>query len=180
MCKTVINSLALVISVLCLLVLGACPPEADEVEDTETIKVTNIPLKVLETGLDPYKIYVQLAKTMKASDGYVAKGEKILTAGQTEVTITGADIKDESGIPWTGSEYGYVNILISPEYVASIDEIDSRAGTASPAKTLKLKWEGISLKSAVGLGFIQLNDYHQLYKDIIIDDSDIKGAKAQP
>jgi hypothetical protein len=175
--KTALAAFIPVISILCLLVLGACPPAAEIEDVTQIIKVKNIPAAV--AGQQPYKIFVQLANTMKASDGYVAKGELLLSKNPPASAVL-ADFKDEEGNDWQGSPYRYVNIVISPRIVNSIDDIDTRAGAVSSAKTLTLNWANVlflSLKQAVGLGLVSQADYNLLYKNIIVDDVDIEGAK---
>jgi hypothetical protein len=168
--KTIINSLVLAVSLLCLLVLGACPPEADTTpaESTTQVEITNIPSKVNEK--DTYKVYVLFSEGMSATAGHVARGEATLTAGQTTVTIT--DLKDTSGNNWTDSNFKSVCVLITAQTVSSEDDTDAHGSLVSPSKTLSLDWD--SLMKLKGNGaMIPSEDYTLLYNGIIGNDSAI-------
>jgi hypothetical protein len=178
--KTIINPLALVISFLCLLALSACPPDTSPSEDTEEVLVTNLPSTVGNNNKTPFKVYVQLSKGMNASAGYVAKGEAKLPSGQTEVRIK---LKAKGGADWTGSDFSNACVLISPEIVDTIDDIDAKpkAG-ATASKTLVLDWD--SLLDETYINTLDKYSLAKLYNGIIVGtaepetgDSEIKGTK---
>jgi hypothetical protein len=171
--KTITKTLALAVSLLCLLALAACPPDTSPTEDTETVVVTNIPKKV--NGNDTYKVYVQLSEGMSAAAGYVAKGEALISQAQTTgdtYTVTITELKDPAGTPWKGSNNKSVNIIIRPSKVDSIDDIMSKGNLKSSSKTLNLNWDNLILVTGEGSGFgaIGAADYNKLYEDIVVAD----------
>jgi hypothetical protein len=182
--KTITNFLALAVSLLCLFVLGACPPEADSGGDdsslsknTEAVEVKNIPSTVNEKPT--YKVYVQLSAGMNAAAGYVAKGEALIKdatrIGDT-YTVTITELKDPNGSAWKGSNFGNVCVLIVPETVNSKEDTDAKVNMVSPSKTLALDWD----KLLQGKGkLINDADYSKLYNDIVVTDDTIKGDKAK-
>jgi hypothetical protein len=152
-----------------VLALGACSPDTEPPKDTEAIRIINIPLTV--NGKPVYKVYVQLSSGMTASAGYAAKGEAKLTAGQTEVTIT--DLKDPDGKPWKGTNWANECVVISPETVDSIGDIDAHAGRIGPSSpTVVFDWNNM-----LGKDIIDDANYKALYQGIIVPDKDIKGEK---
>jgi hypothetical protein len=176
--KTITNFLALAGSLLCLFILGACPPDAgsggddtNSSENTEAVVVKNIPPKV--NGKDTYKVYVQLSTGMSAAAGYVAKGEALISNTQATqesgntYTVTITELKDPDGNPWKGSNNKSVNVVIRPQMVAGIDDMDAKGNMKSSSKTLVLDWKNnlISVKSA-----ISEEDYQKLYEDIVVKD----------
>jgi hypothetical protein len=167
--KTITNSLALAVSLLCLLALGACPPEASPTENTETVVITNIPKQVVE-GKDTYKVYVQLSEGMNAAAGYVAKAEALISeavlSGDT-YTVTITTLKDSGGNPWKGSNNKSANVIIRPKIVASIADIEAKGNLIPSSKTLTLDWN----KLMPIKGFISDADYTKLYDDIVVADS---------
>jgi hypothetical protein len=174
--KQGVNVVFAVLWVVIVLAVGACSPNPESPENTEAIRITNIPAIVdispTVKGKPVYKVYVQLSKGTTASDGYVAKGEAKLTAGQTEVTIT--DLKDPAGNPWKGVGYANECVVISPKTVNTIADIDAHAGTIGPSSTptVVFNWANMYPK-----GWINEDDYKKLYKDIIVPDTDIGGLK---
>jgi hypothetical protein len=183
--KTITKSLVPVISLLCLFILAACPPDAgngteSSGEETEQVTITNIPATVGVGGKSTYKVYIQLSEGMTAKAGYVAKGEILISAGESssgekyEVTIP--DLKDPSGNDWAGSDFSSVCVLIVPKAVNNINDTDAKAGLVKSSKTLVLDWD--KLFQGKG-GVIKDSDYAKLYQDIVVKDGDIEGAKAE-
>jgi hypothetical protein len=170
--KTITNFLALAVSLLCLFILVACPPEADTSppEDTETVVVKNIPSTV--NGKPTYKVYVQLSTGMSAAAGYVAKGEALIKGTPTEnntYTVTITELKDPDGNPWKGSNNKSANVVIRPQEVSGIVDMEARGNLASSSKILTLDYEkGLHLlKGKGGLIDISSEDYQKLYEDIV-------------
>jgi hypothetical protein len=178
--KTITNSLVPVIPLLCLFILAACPPDAGsdtESSNTETVTITNIPDKVGENNKKPFKVYIQFSTGMDASAGYIAKGEaKLSSEGATEVTIT--NLKDASGNTWTDSGKFNVCVLIVPEYVDTIDDIDAKPQRSiQSSQNLALNWDNLLSESMIN--FSDPYSLAKLYNGIIVDsnDPDIKGTK---
>ncbi|MDR2053742.1 MAG: hypothetical protein LBP80_10035 [Treponema sp.] len=174
--KTITNFLVPAVSLLCLLALNACPPEATPPEDTEAVRITNIPREVGANKKAPFKVYVQLSAGMDASAGYVAKGEaKLPSPETTEITIKLKDQKDDD---WTGSGFTNVCVLVSPETVNNIDDIDAKPqASATSSKTLVLDWNNLMEERFINT----LDKYSlaKLYNGIVVDDLDIKGSKTR-
>jgi hypothetical protein len=183
--KTITKSLVLAVSILCLLVLGACPPDAgggteSSGEETKQVTITNIPATVGNGNKKPFKVYIQFSTGMDASAGYVAKGEAKLSSEEaTEVTIT--NLKNASGNTWADSGKFNVCVLIAPESVDSIDDIDAKPKLSVQfSQNLALNWKNDLLSE----GMINFRDKYslaKLYNGIIVDsnDPDIKGTKAR-
>jgi hypothetical protein len=166
--KIITNSLVLAVSLLCLLVLGACPPDTTPVEDTESVVVTNIPATV--GGKPTYKVYVQLSEGTSAAAGHVAEGTALISEAQptgNTYTITINALKDPNGNPWKGSNNKSANVVIRPQNVTSIEDIEAKGNMVSSSKTLTLNWDSglISIK-----GVISDADYNLLYEDIVVAD----------
>jgi hypothetical protein len=173
--KTINNILVLAVSLLCLLVLGACPPEATPAELAKEVKVINIPPTVGKNNKQSFKVYVQLSAGMDASAGYVAKGEAKLSSPGTTTEVT-IKLKDPDGNAWTGSDFSNVCVLISPETVDNIDDIDAKPkASVTSSKTLILDWDDLWEEDTINT----LDPYSlaKLYNGIVVDDGDIKGTK---
>jgi hypothetical protein len=126
--KTITTSLALVCSLLCILILGACPPGAGT--DTSDKKIgqviiTNIPLKVREDGPESFKIYVQLSTSMSDSDPHTAiSSGKIEKHKNQDGSVTLSLYEDqEMTTPWEGSGSFYIAVTISPKNAPSAEAI---------------------------------------------------------
>jgi hypothetical protein len=167
--KTITNSLVLAVSLLCLLILGACPPEASPAEDTEEVKVTGIPPTV--NGKPTYKVYVQLSETTSptADAGYVAKGEALISGAQKigdTYTVTITQLKGQDGKPWKGSTYRSANVVIRPKKVESKNDIEAKGNLASSSKTVTLVWDNLASLT----GILNDADFDLLYNGIIVAD----------
>jgi hypothetical protein len=180
--KTIINSLVLVISLLCLLVLGACPPEADPDPDTGTkvsggetgeIIIKNVPPKMKEEGPDSFKIYVQLSESMKETDPHAA-----ISSGKI------ADCKNSSGdvvlklyteqemtTPWKGKGSYYIAVTISPQNAPSWKDIQVKVPSilknAFSSESNTFNWT-----SSTDLSFME-DRIKAIYNLIIEKDTDI-------
>jgi hypothetical protein len=168
--KTITNFLVSAVSLLCLFILGACPPEADSPENTEAVVVKNIPSMV--NGKPTYKVYVQLSTGMSAAAGYVAKGEALIEGAPTEnntYTVTITELKDPDGNLWKGSNNKSANVVIRPQEVSGIADMEARGNLVSSSKILTLDCEkGLYLlKGEGGLTDISPEDYQKLYEDIV-------------
>jgi hypothetical protein len=113
---------------LVLVVFAACEGPGDNTkknagEDTEQIQITGIPQTVGNNA--SYKIFVTLAKSQNAEDGYLAKGVALIE-GKTSVAV---DLEDPDGMPWSGTGSKYLAVVISPKTVATWEDIDMWGGT---------------------------------------------------
>jgi hypothetical protein len=175
--KTTTKFLIPTVSLLCLFTLGVCAPEADPVEDTEKVEITNIPLTVGTKNDAAFKIYVQLSANMDSSKPHTAEGAIKIADGKigddkTAVRIT--ELTDPDKKPWKGSNFFFACVVISPETVKNIDDIKFYAGTASSSKTLVLDLGKLTMGDQ-----IVKEDKNLLYNTIIRNDPDIGGDKEE-
>jgi hypothetical protein len=149
-----------------VLVLGACSPDTELPEDTEAIRITNIPT-TLNDDKQVYKVYIQLTATTDPKDNFIAKGEAKLLEGQTDVTIT--ELKDPDGKPWKGTNWKYGSVVISPKNAQSSVDIYAKGGIIGPStnKTVSINWEDRSLM------FVGSKNLELLYEGIVKDDPEI-------
>ena len=138
-----------------------------------------------------YKVYVQLSAGMTASSGYAAMGEALIADGQKigdTYTVTITNLTDQNGNPFKGSNWAFESVLISPEKVDTIFDIDAKVGTIGPSlsPTVVFDWNTLSPKK-----LMKIEDYKKLFGKelssdygIIIKDTQIKpgitGAKNHP
>ena len=188
--KKVLSGLIIICAVL---VLGACSPEPDKTVPTEVMVITNIPANVLRTeknsndtvGRPTFKVYVQLSAGMTASAGYAAMGDVIVSPAEgSTVTATITNFIGPDGNPWKGVNWANQCVVISPQTVDDIFDIDAKAGMSGPtaSSTVVLDWNMMFPKT-----FIKEEDYKKLYGKkgetawgVIVEDSDIGGAKVDP
>jgi hypothetical protein len=146
MYKTIKKPLALVISLLCLLALGACSPDADPEESDEVIDqviITNIPDKVKDQ--DSFKIYVQLSTSINENDPHAAVSSgKIAGFKNPDGSVTLKLYKDDeygnkADNEWSGSGKFYVAVTISPQNAPTKEAIDARVRGLSKISTSKIK-----------------------------------------
>jgi hypothetical protein len=146
MYKTIKKPLVLAISLLCLLALGACAPDAGPDESDEVIDqviITNIPDKV--NGQDSFKIYVQLSASMNENDPHAAVGSgKIADYKNPDGSVTLKLYKDDeygkkADNEWSGSGKFYVAVTISPQNAPTKEAIDARVRGLSKISTSKIK-----------------------------------------
>jgi hypothetical protein len=182
--KTIINSLVLAVSLLCLLVLGACPPDADtdtgtkvSGEETGEIIIKNIPKKMKEGGPDSFKIYVQLSESTKETDPHTA-----ISSGKIAGDNVVLKLYTEQGMttPWKGKGSYYIAITISPKTALSKEDILARV----PPANLSLSPEPFSSESNTfdwkELKKIPLSSrIEAIYELIIKDDPDITSTPTQ-
>jgi hypothetical protein len=89
-------------------------------------------------------------------------------------------LKDPDGNNWTGSKFNNLCVLISPETVDNMDDIDAKPkASVTSSKTLVLSWDDL-----MGENLINFKDPYslaKLYNGIVVDDStgDIKGNKTR-
>jgi hypothetical protein len=182
--KTIINSLALAVSLLCLLVLGACPPEADpdtgtkvSGEETGEIILKNIPENIKAGGPKSFKIYVQLSESMNETDPHAAiSSGKIADLKQSNDDVV-LPLYTEKGrtTPWKGKGLYYIAVTISPENAPSWEDIQvkvpgtSRKAFSSESNTID--WN--SSTNLNDLGNIGKSRIQKIYDLIIKDDPDI-------
>jgi hypothetical protein len=141
--KPITNFLALVVSLLCLFILGACPPDAgsggDDAQDGEIgqVTITNIPQTVGTNGPASFKIYIQLSTSTKEKDPHAAVSSGRIN-GNSSVTL---NLYKEQNMQelCTVSEKYYVAVTISPENAPSVNAIEARILGISPVSTSKIK-----------------------------------------
>jgi hypothetical protein len=141
--KTIINFLALAVSLLCLFILVACPPEAgsggDNTPDEEIgqVTITNIPPTVGANRAESFKIYIQLSASTNENDPHAAVSSKKID-GKPSVTLK---LYKEQNLqePWTGSGKYYVAVTISPQTASNKDAIEAKILGIMPVSTSKIK-----------------------------------------
>ena len=175
--------------ILCaVLAFATCSPDPDPKVPTEAIVITSIPVEIQRTQIGvtgskaTYKVYVQLSAGRTAGDSYVAKGEAVIDPTDItdgKITITFDNLEDRDGnSPWSGTNWANICVVISPDTVADIFDIDAKvnlAGPSSSSSTVVFNWEGMMSKTFMGI-----ENYKELYgkKDsplpgIITHDSEI-------
>jgi hypothetical protein len=177
--KTITNSLILAVSLLCLLVLGACPPEAGNPEisgeDTGQVIITNIPSQV--NGQDSFKIYIQFSTSTSEDDPHTAiSSGKIAECKQPNGdVILNLYEEKEMTTPWEGSGSYYIAITISPQKAPSWNaiqvEVPSFSKNSFSAEANTFDWtsfKDLSTLSSFGEPRIQA-----IYDLIIKEDPDI-------
>jgi hypothetical protein len=132
MCKTVIKVL---VPALCLLVLSACPPEADtEIPGGKTgqIIIKNIPANVGEGGPASFKIYVQLSESMNETDPPAAIGSGKIADNRLNGDVV-LDLYQEVELEHPTEVKGsyYIAITICPENASSWEAIQVKVPAAS-------------------------------------------------
>jgi hypothetical protein len=182
--KTTINSLVLAVSLLCLLVLGACPPPVDpdtgtkvSGEETGEIIIKNIPPKMKEEGPDSFKIYVQLSENMDEDKPHAAiSSGKIADCKQPNGDVVlKLYTKKEMTTPWKGKGSYYIAVTISPEIAPSWEDIRVKVPSilkkvfSSEANTID--WDSSTDLNTLGnLGKPRIKAIYDL---IIKEDTDI-------
>jgi len=167
------------IIISCALILGACSPDPDPKIPTNTIVITNIPARIINSKVDDdgekplWKVYVQLSVGMTATAGAVAEGRHTLvssdfsTDGKTAtVTIPLHEAAVPPDAPYSGELFsgtGWANIalVISPENVTNIFDVDarvSRSGPSSSSETVTFDWKRMWDKK-----MMTITDYRHLY-----------------
>ena len=176
-----------------VLFLGACSPDPETTVPTEQIVIKNIPLQVERTKIgedtleDTFKVYVQLSAGMSSASGYSAKGDaKADDFVQSDSTITATihNLKDKDGNNWKGKNWANLCVVISPETVIDIFDIDVKVGMKGPgsSSTVVVDWELLWQKSLMDMapGADGISDYKLLYNDIVVEDPEIGGSKKVP
>ena len=193
------------------LTMGACSPEPESTVPTKTIVIKNIPPKIKNTASqnyvddhigydntkekDTFKVYLQLSAGMTADAGYAAMGEALIseaeeaTDGTYTVTI---NLEKPKGTPWSGDNWANESVIISPETVDDIFEIDVKVGMIGPStssSTVVFNWNGLLEKKKMELapGGNTIENYKRLYgnksvanEGVIMNDIDIGGLKNNP
>jgi hypothetical protein len=180
--KTITNFLVPAVSLLCLLVLGACPPEAGgdpEVpgEDIGQVIIKNIPTKVNEGGKDSFKIYVQFSTSTSQNDPHTAiSSGKIADLKQSNGDVVLNLFKEEAmTTPWEGRGLYYIAITISPQTVSSSADIQVKVADtkkiAFSSEANTLDWNSsINLNTMGSLGTPRIQAIYDL---IIKKDTEI-------
>jgi len=190
--KIVISGLIIFCTVL---MFASCSPDAQTAVPTNTIVIKNIPDVIFPTEAnvaDPisqptYKVYVQLSKYMDADHGYTAKGEaKVadLVPENHKYTVTITDLKDPEGNPWSGADWLYESVVITPQVVNDIFDIDAKVGMIGPStsSTVTFYWNSLLFKTSMDLapGGNGIDSYKRLYgtnahpyEGVILLDTDI-------
>jgi hypothetical protein len=133
-----IPGVGILIILTSFLVFTACDqPESGE--PTETIEVTGIPPTITNSQAS-FKIFTQISKGMDTSEGYVAKGEKLIN-GATTVRM---DLYDPDGQPWKGEGPFNVAVVISPAVVTNADDVIVHVAQPSfSSQVHSLSWNGM-------------------------------------
>ena len=182
--------------ILCaVLVLGACAPEPDSTAPTMSIIILNVPANVIRTGGTPgsaplYKVYVQLSAGMTASAGYAALGDA--KDGNLTLQSNGtymATINNLKGPGWLGTNWANQCVIICPDTVDDIYDIDAKVGMTGPTTSsiVVFDWKALMSKQKMDMSPDKkgVENYKQLYgkagmKDgVVVTDSDIGGSKAR-
>ena len=207
------NKILFGFTILCVaLGMGACSPSPDTTLPTERIKITNIPAKIYRTEAalttpaqkDTFKVYVQFSKGMTAADGSVAMGEievdpekestdgtYTLSEDGSTYTVTIDLFIPDTDIPYKSTSWSNIAVVISPEEVNDIFDIDAKAAskllggmqTSSSSSTVTLAWGNMLSKKAIMLYSVE--DYLRLYGEVgasdgvIVTDTEITGAKVR-
>ena len=183
--KTITNSLILAVSLLCLLVLGACPPETGSPEisgeDTGQVIIKNIPakIKVGEAEVDSFKIYIQFSTSTSENDPHTAiSSGKIAECKQPNGDVI-LDLykEEEMTTPWEGHGSYYIAITISPQKAPSPDYIQVKVPSISKipfsSEANIIDWNSSSSKDLNDLGTLGKPRIQAIYDLIIKKDADI-------
>jgi hypothetical protein len=177
--KLTTNPLIPAVSLLCLLVLAACPPDGGDTKssgnDTDKVIIKGIPDKV--GGQDSYKIYIQFSEYTDDDKPHTAiSSGKIEEHKNPDGSVTLSLFEDEEmTTPWTGSGSFYIAITISPKNAPSADAIEVRVPATSKksfsSEANTIDWQ--SSKSLKDLGSFGEPRIQAIYDLIIKKDPDI-------
>lgn len=152
-----------ILSVFC--VMAACSPNPDTRVPTQTIVIKNIPATIYNTdnregsaedivGKPLFKVFVQLSNYSDANHDYSALGDVEVSGDEGKsgsgntYTLAIDNFKDPHGESWSGTNWTYLSVVISPEDVDDVDgifDIDIKAGIAgaSDSSTVSLDWNNL-------------------------------------
>jgi hypothetical protein len=185
--NTITKILALAVSLLCLLALAACPPDASPTGDTGTVEITNIPLKVRPGEEDSYKIFIQLSEGNDSDVDPIALGSAKID-GKDNVTLTlhlyDSVTKKESNTPWNDSGTYNVAVTISPQSAPSWEQIVVNAGQGLFSGKTVLQWDKLlfidmgkkGIFSFWGVTIDGPDRVSKIYDGIIKEDPDINTS----
>lgn len=202
-----------ILILLCtVLVLGACSPDPDPVVPTTTIVIKNIPASILNTkngstditGKPTFKVYVQLSSGITADSVSTAMGDVEVTAADKSgdwVTVTIPVYKPKNNRPATDSlteahkpdttkpndstTWSGVAVVISPEAVKDIFDIDCKVGygSSSSSSTVTFDWTtNLKTKTLMNVGADGIDNYKRIYGKIgfydgvVVTDDDVTGV----
>ena len=197
------------------MVLGACSPDPDPTYSTDKIEIKNIPTKIPRsqkpkegepdtiTYKDTFKVYIQLSTGINDDSGNVALGvykidpaiDKPQADGTYTITI---DLYKPDKVEywkldktrdsrWSGTDWSSIAIVMSPEEVTDIFDIDAKAALSGPSDssstvTLDLDGNGTLIFQKKLIGLV---NYQRLYgmkgfdDGVIVTDNEIKGSPAR-
>ena len=188
--------------ILCMtLVLSACPPEVDSIIPLQTVVIKKIPLEICRTEVadtsntkhPTFRVYIQLsdgftAKAKGIALGYATLGDPKSRLVEENGTYT-AIITNLEGDEWDGKTWATVAVIISPEFVEDIYDIDFKAGYggSSTTGTVNMSWKEKLLSKHAMVMFsgakAGMENLRRLYGEkgatdgTIVNDDGIKGEK---
>jgi len=198
--------------------LNACSPDADQMAPTETIVITNIPKMIKNTASEAfvkdnpthdntgekatYKVHVLISEGITGDDTSVGVGDVIIedtTGDRVTATIRlykPRDVKDEShkpdlSKPYSGTNWSAIAVVISPEYVKDIFDIDCKVSFGGPtdSSVVSYNWaDDLQSKKFMDLqkGVDGIDNFKRLYGKIgwsdgvVVTDDDIKKVPCDP
>ena len=143
-----------------VLALVACQPDPDIVVPTTKFAIENIPVRMYRTEKDTVKEAADLGQPVfkvfaQLSDGYTPSAKDValwyavasptaneIASGKMTVTLENWD--EEKDANFNGKGYKALVIIISPQEVNDIYDVDFKAFMRSPttSSTVTLSWEG--------------------------------------
>ena len=142
------NRFFLGLMILCAIAaFSACKPDPDPKIPTARVVIKNIPATMFRTNEKPptltaestFKVFVQLSNTMTPDTSFPGLGKALVSSGtlnalgKYDVTID--VLRDYNGNPWVSDNWTYGSIIISPENVTDIFDMDMRALIGGPIET---------------------------------------------
>jgi len=186
--------------ILCAIaVFIACKPDPDPKIPTDRVVIKNIPAKMFRTDTNPsppppataaentFKVFVQLSNTMSPDTSFPGLGKASVSSGTLNAfgkyDVTIENLFDYNGNPWARDDWTYVSVIISPENVTNIFDMDMRAYMTAPSKTsstVVLDWEALWPKTTMFSGYAGIDpvdNYIRLFNGRLEVDDD--GGTAQ-
>jgi hypothetical protein len=159
-----------------VLIFAGCSQPSDPPKDVETVSISGLAGRQINSK-SAYKIYVLFANGQTQVTGHEAIG--VLTTDSTFPSSAIVPMKDPStGNDWVGRA-NYVSIVLVPKTVDSIEDVEMYAYMSLPnGPEARFNYPGpVNMKTT---GLVNWDDVKTLYRDIIVNDTDIDGTKSDP